>query len=85
MAHASLFEVKEKESRTDALTGLLNRRAYEERLAIEAARSARYGHPAGGSRLFDLDGFKGVNDRARPPAPATRFSRESPRRSIRPG
>jgi diguanylate cyclase (GGDEF)-like protein len=61
MAHASLFELKEKESRTDALTGLLNRRAYEERLAIEAARSARYGHPLA-LGLFDLDGFKGVND-----------------------
>jgi diguanylate cyclase (GGDEF)-like protein len=67
MAHASLFEVKEKESRTDALTGLLNRRAYEERLAIEAARSARYGHPLG-LALFDLNGFKGVNDQLGHPA-----------------
>lgn len=67
MAHASLFEVKEKESRTDALTGLFNRRAYEERLAIEAARSARYGHPLG-LGLFDLDGFKSVNDRLGHPA-----------------
>jgi diguanylate cyclase len=67
MAHASLFEVKEKESRTDALTGLLNRRAYEERLAIEAARSARYGHPLG-LGLFDLNGFKGVNDNLGHPA-----------------
>lgn len=67
MAHASLFELKEKESRTDALTGLLNRRAYEERLAIEAARSTRYGHPLA-LGLFDLDGFKGVNDRLGHPA-----------------
>ena len=67
MAHASLFEVKEKESRTDALTGLLNRRAYEERLAIEAARSARYGHPLA-LALFDLNGFKGINDRLGHPA-----------------
>jgi len=67
MAHATLFEVKEKESRTDALTDLLNRRAYEERLAIEAARSARYGHPLG-LALFDLDGFKAVNDRLGHPA-----------------
>ena len=67
MAHASLFEVKEKESRTDALTGLLNRRAYEERLAIEAARSARYGRPLA-LGLFDLDGFKSVNDRLGHPA-----------------
>ena len=67
MAHASLFEVKEMESRTDALTGLLNRRAYEERLAIEAARSARYNHPLA-LAIFDLDGFKSVNDRFGHPA-----------------
>jgi diguanylate cyclase (GGDEF)-like protein len=67
MAHASLFEVKEMESRTDALTGLLNRRAYEERLAIEAARSARYHHPLA-LAIFDLDGFKDVNDRLGHPA-----------------
>jgi diguanylate cyclase (GGDEF)-like protein len=67
MAHASLFEVKEKESRTDALTGLLNRRAYEERLTIEAARSARYRRPLA-LAIFDLDGFKGVNDRLGHPA-----------------
>lgn len=67
MAHASLFEVKEKESRTDALTGLLNRRAYEERLAIEAARSARYRRPLA-LGLFDLNGFKNVNDELGHPA-----------------
>jgi diguanylate cyclase (GGDEF)-like protein len=67
MAHASLFELKDKESRTDALTGLLNRRAYEERLAIEAARSARYGHPLG-LAIFDLNGFKAVNDNLGHPA-----------------
>jgi diguanylate cyclase (GGDEF)-like protein len=67
MAHASLFEVKEMESRTDALTGLLNRRAYEERLSIEAARSTRYQHPLA-LAIFDLDGFKGVNDQFGHPA-----------------
>jgi diguanylate cyclase (GGDEF)-like protein len=67
MAHASLFEMKEMESRTDALTGLLNRRAYEERLSIEAARSARHHHPLA-LAIFDLDGFKVVNDRFGHPA-----------------
>ena len=67
MAHAELYELKAKESRTDALTGLLNRRAYEERRVIEAARSARYGHSLG-LCLFDLDGFKAVNDRLGHPA-----------------
>jgi diguanylate cyclase (GGDEF)-like protein len=67
MAHAELYELKAKESRTDALTGLLNRRAYEERRVIEAARSARYGHSLG-LCLFDLDEFKAVNDRLGHPA-----------------
>jgi diguanylate cyclase len=67
MAHASLYELRAKESRTDALTGLLNRRAYEERRVIEAARSARYGHSLA-LCLFDLDGFKGVNDHLGHPA-----------------
>src|SRR5215207_403364 len=67
LAHASLFELAAKEGRTDALTGLFNRRAYEERRVVEAARSARHGHPLG-LCLFDLDGFKGVNDRHGHPA-----------------
>jgi diguanylate cyclase len=67
MAHAKLYELEAKESRTDALTGLLNRRAYEERRVIEAARSSRYGHSLG-LCLFDLDGFKDVNDRLGHPA-----------------
>jgi diguanylate cyclase (GGDEF)-like protein len=67
LAHASLFELAAKEGRTDALTGLFNRRAYEERRVVEAARSARYGHPIA-LGLFDLDGFKDVNDRYGHPA-----------------
>jgi diguanylate cyclase (GGDEF)-like protein len=67
LAHASLFELAAKEGRTDALTGLFNRRAYEERRVVEAARSARYGHPLA-LCLFDLDGFKAVNDRYGHPA-----------------
>ena len=67
LAHASLFELAAMEGRTDALTGLFNRRAYEERRVVEAARSARYGHPLA-LCLFDLDGFKAVNDRHGHPA-----------------
>jgi diguanylate cyclase (GGDEF)-like protein len=67
LAHASLFELAAKEGRTDALTGLFNRRAYEERRVVEAARSARYRHPLA-LCLFDLDGFKAVNDRYGHPA-----------------
>lgn len=45
----------------DPLTGLYNRRFAEERLASEAARSQRYGHPLTVVSL-DLDKFKQIND-----------------------
>ncbi|MBN1528793.1 MAG: GGDEF domain-containing protein [Thermoleophilaceae bacterium] len=50
------------ESRRDTLTGLGNRRSYDEALIREAARSVRYGSLLS-LVLFDIDGFKGVNDR----------------------
>jgi diguanylate cyclase (GGDEF)-like protein len=61
MAHASSFQIEAHDSRHDALTGLLNRRAFEERLAIETARANRYGYPLS-LCILDLDGFKAVND-----------------------
>ena len=45
----------------DPLTGLGNRRAFDERLAEETARALR-GGPAFSVLVLDLDGFKGVND-----------------------
>jgi diguanylate cyclase (GGDEF)-like protein len=45
----------------DPLTGLCNRRVAEERLASEASRSQRYGHPLT-VISFDLDKFKQIND-----------------------
>ena len=45
----------------DSLTGLANRRVAEGRLASEAARSERYGHPLT-VISFDLDKFKQIND-----------------------
>jgi diguanylate cyclase (GGDEF)-like protein len=45
----------------DPLTGLYNRRVAEQRLAAEAFRSQRYGHPLT-VISFDLDKFKQVND-----------------------
>jgi diguanylate cyclase (GGDEF)-like protein len=46
---------------TDALTRVLNRRGFEERLAHELSVARRHG--VGGVLLFvDLDGFKPVND-----------------------
>ena len=50
------------DSRHDHLTGLCNRRAFDQTLSESCARSARYGWPFG-LILIDLDGFKSVNDR----------------------
>jgi diguanylate cyclase (GGDEF)-like protein len=46
---------------TDPLTGLLNRRAIDERLQHEHGRAQRYGLPLS-LLLIDLDGLKRVND-----------------------
>jgi diguanylate cyclase (GGDEF)-like protein len=46
---------------TDGLTGLLNRRAFTDAFAREAARADRVGLPLS-LVLFDLDHFKAVND-----------------------
>jgi len=51
----------ERMALVDSLTGLANRRVAEGRLASEAARSARYGHPLT-VISFDLDKFKQIND-----------------------
>ena len=67
LSHANLYEAESRESRIDALTGLANRRAFEERLPIELARFSRSGRPLS-LVLLDLDGFKGVNDRLGHPA-----------------
>jgi diguanylate cyclase (GGDEF)-like protein/PAS domain S-box-containing protein len=45
----------------DFLTGLFNRRRFEQELAREVERAARYGAP-GAVLLIDLDNFKDVND-----------------------
>jgi diguanylate cyclase (GGDEF)-like protein len=52
---------------TDALTGLPNRRAWEQRLPGELARAARDGSPLC-LALLDLDHFKAFNDRHGHPA-----------------
>ncbi len=48
-------------SRRDPLTGLPNRRAFDEDLAREVARAARTGEPLA-VVMLDLDRFKAVND-----------------------
>jgi diguanylate cyclase (GGDEF)-like protein len=67
MSHASLFAAEVHGGRHDSLTGLLNRRAYEERLPVEIARANRYAWPLS-LCLLDLDGFKQLNDRLGHPA-----------------
>lgn len=49
-------------SLVDGLTGLGNRRALEEALAVEVARTARTGSPLS-LAIVDMDGLKAINDR----------------------
>ncbi len=55
------IERLEREATTDPLTGLLNRRGFQEQLKIEKNRSNRYGH-----RFLvvyiDIDNLKAIND-----------------------
>ena len=51
-----------KDTTHDALTSLLNRRAFEERAEVELARRTRYGQSFS-LALLDLDGFNAANDR----------------------
>jgi diguanylate cyclase (GGDEF)-like protein len=52
---------REKEARTDFLTGAANSRAFEEAAAAEIERGRRYGHEL--SLLYlDVDDFKAIND-----------------------
>lgn len=56
-----LLKREQSLSRTDALTGVCNRRAFEEYLRIELARSKRYARPFT-LAYVDLDDFKPIND-----------------------
>jgi diguanylate cyclase (GGDEF)-like protein len=55
-------EVARRLARSDALTGLGNRRALDDTLVAEAARSARQRIPLA-IGLVDLDGLRRINDR----------------------
>ncbi len=57
-ATAALFE---RLATLDGLTGLLNRRALDERLVQEVERARRHGHPLAVA-LADIDHFKRIND-----------------------
>ena len=56
-----LLSQLDDEARTDALTGLLNRRGFDERAALELARTRRE-HRSIAVAVFDLDYFKRIND-----------------------
>ncbi|HXV62649.1 MAG TPA: GGDEF domain-containing protein [Vicinamibacteria bacterium] len=55
-------DLLKKMSMTDPLTGLANRRQFDERLREEVARVERYGQRLT-LMLLDLDGLKSLNDR----------------------
>ena len=58
---AALVGVLADSARTDPLTGLRNRRAFEETLAVELERAARTGDTVS-LIIGDLDHFKAIND-----------------------
>ncbi len=62
-----LMERLEAAARTDPLTDLLNRRAFQETFDAELARTSRTGDQLG-LIVLDLDGFKAYNDRHGHPA-----------------
>ncbi len=55
------LEQTQQEAMQDTLTGLPNRKAYEERIAMEIARCRRYKSTLG-LAVFDVDKFKTIND-----------------------
>ena len=61
MENVELHETATRDSLTDELTGLANRRALDEVLTSEVERARRFGNDLG-LVLIDLDDFKSVND-----------------------
>ncbi len=61
MGHARLLEMTYQMAITDSLTGLFNRRHFDQCLADELLRAARYGH-AVSLIMLDIDHFKHCND-----------------------
>ncbi|MCW3013893.1 MAG: diguanylate cyclase [Solirubrobacterales bacterium] len=59
--NVGLHETVERQAVTDELTGLSNRRRFQEVLAGEVERSRRFGQPLG-LVMLDIDNFKQVND-----------------------
>ncbi len=60
-ANQRLLSELQAQSRTDVLTGVQNRRSFDDALARELSRANRYGHSLG-LVMLDIDHFKDVND-----------------------
>lgn len=61
IAHAELFSQVERQAVTDPMTGLFNRRYFQEQLSKEVDRYQRFGHPFS-FIIADLDYLKKIND-----------------------
>ncbi len=61
ISHAELFATVERQAITDPMTGLFNRRYFEEQLTKEIDRFQRFGHPFS-FIIVDLDYLKRIND-----------------------
>jgi diguanylate cyclase (GGDEF)-like protein len=61
LENVGLHEMVERQAVTDELTGLSNRRRFDEILDAEVERARRFGQPLG-LVLLDLDDFKAIND-----------------------
>ena len=66
IANAQRYSEAREQAELDSLTGLLNHRLFYEFLGREIARARRYERFVS-LVVFDLDDFKRINDRARPP------------------
>ena len=61
ISHSELFATVERQAVTDPMTGLFNRRYFEEQLSKEIDRFQRFGHPFS-FIIVDLDFLKKIND-----------------------
>ncbi|HEY9854108.1 MAG TPA: sensor domain-containing diguanylate cyclase, partial [Stenomitos sp.] len=61
IANALMVEKVEQQAITDGLTGVFNRRYFNDRLDTELQRSLRYSHPVS-LIIMDIDYFKKAND-----------------------
>jgi diguanylate cyclase (GGDEF)-like protein len=61
LENIGLHETVERQAVTDELTGLSNRRRFQEAMTTEVERARRFGQPLG-LVLLDIDDFKLVND-----------------------